>query len=366
MPDVPFLDLKAQIQPIRDEIWRELELVVDRTAFASGPAAAAFEEDFAAYSGVRECVALNSGTSALHVAMRCLDIGPGDEVITVSMSFVATAWPILYLGARPVFVDIDPERFTLDPSRLEAALTPRTRAIVPVHLYGQCADMDPILELAKERGIPVIEDAAQAAGAKYKGRRAGSMGTIGCFSFYPGKNLGAWGEGGAITTDSLEIAERARRLRDHGQSQKHLHDEVGYNYRMDGLQGAVLRVKLRYLDEWNDRRRQVARLYDSILQTAPIRTPKACPDGEHIYHLYVIRSREREALREGLQERGIQTGLHYPKPIHTQEPFVALACRPGDLPVSEALGRQCLSLPIFPELSEVQIRRVAEALGATT
>lgn len=363
-PKVPFLDLKAQLSPLKGQVLAALEEVIDSTGFAQGPATKRFEKEFAEYCQVSECVSLNSGTSALHLAMCCLDIGPGDEVITVSMSFIATAWPILYLGARPVFVDIDKQRYTMDPGLLEAAITPKTKAIVPVHLYGQCADMDPILEIAKARNIPVIEDAAQAAGAEYKGRRAGSMGAMGCISFYPGKNLGACGEGGAIVTNNPEYAARARMLRDHGQKEKYVHSETGYNYRMDGFQGAVLSVKLKNLDGWNDRRGAVAAKYDAFLAGTKVITPRPCADGKHIYHLYVIRDTDRDALRSFLETKGVATGLHYPIPIHLQKPFRQTGPREGDLPVTEELARTCLSLPMFPELTDEQIGQVAAALKA--
>ena len=361
---VPIADLTAQVAPLRDQIHAAIDQVMDTAGFSNGPTVQQFEKELAAYCQVRECVAVNSGTNALHVAMRCLDVGPGDEVITVSMSFIATAWPMLYLGARAVFVDIDRDRYTMDPSQLEAAITPKTKAIVPVHLYGQCADMDPILEIAGAHGIPVVEDVAHAPGAEYKCRRAGAMGTIGCFSFYPTKNLGACGEGGAVTTNDPEIAERARRVRSHGQSQSYVHDCMGYNYRMDGFQGAILGIKLKHLDAWNQARRAHAVLYDRLLSESGVTVPKPATDGIHVYHLYVIRDAERDALHDALAGHGIETGLHYPVPIHLQKPFQSMGYGQGDLPVSEEVARTCLSLPVCPEVTEDQIRQVADALHA--
>ena len=359
---VPILDLASENARVRDEIRAEIERIVDESSFVLGPAVTRFEENFAAWCGADHCVTTSNGTSALHLAMRCLDVGPGDEIVTVSMSFVATAWPALYLGATPVFVDIDPERYTLDPDRLAAALTRETRAIVPVHLYGQCADMDAILEVANANGIPVIEDAAQAAGARYKGRRPGSMGTLACWSFYPSKNLGAFGEAGAVTTSSPELAERLRSLRDHAQSQRYIHDEVGYNYRLDSIQAAVLDVKLRHVDAWIEERRKVASEYDHGLADCGVIAPRAFPDGDHAYHLYVIQDEQRDELREQLASDGIQTGLHYPTPIHAQPPFRGAFRAPGGLAVTDDLARRCLSLPIYADLEEAQVRTVIDAL----
>ena len=363
---VPFVDLRAQLPVIREEIRQAIDQVMASTCFTNGPRVAKFEGDFAAYCQVSECVAVNSGTSALHLAMRCLDIGPGDEVITVSMSFVATAWPILYLSARPVFVDVDPERYTMDPAQLEAAITGRTKAIVPVHLYGQCADMDPILEIARAHGIPVIEDAAQAHGATHRGRRAGSMGTIGCFSFYPGKNLGAFGEGGALCTNDPVVAARARMLRDHGQRQRYVHETVGYNYRMEEFQAAILGIKLSHLDAWTLQRQAVAAEYDLLLADCDVVHPVAAPDGKHVYHLYVIRSKRRDDLRAVLQEHNVATGLHYPIPIHLQEPFRAAGYGEGSLPVAEEVARTCLSLPMYSELTGRQIHKVVTVIESFT
>ena len=361
-PVVPLMDLKAEIEPLRDELHAALDRVLADTSFASGPAVEQFEREFAAYCGVSECVAVNSGTSALHIAMRCFDIGPGDEVVTVSMSFIATTWPILYLGAKPVFVDIDDRRYTMDPGRLARAVTSRTKAIVPVHLYGQCAEMGPILEIAEARGIPVIEDVAQAHGASYNGRRTGTMGTLNCFSFYPSKNLAACGEGGCLTTNDGDLARRARKLRDHAQPRRYVHEEVGYNYRMEGFQGAVLSVKLKHLEARTERRRALASEYDRLLADSGVRTPRPCPDGRHVYHLYVIQDEDRDDLQAALRARGIETGMHYPIPIHLQEPLRRSGYKEGDLPITEAHARKCLSLPMFPTLTSEQVERVAGAI----
>jgi dTDP-4-amino-4,6-dideoxygalactose transaminase len=361
---VPILDLKAQVELLRKEIHQALDCVLTNTAFANGPAVAQFEKEFAMYCRTADCIGVNTGTSALHVAAQCLDVGSGDEVITVSMSFIATGWPILYLGATPVFVDIDPARYTMDPKQIEAAITSRTKAIIVVHLYGQCADMDPILEIAASRGVPVIEDCAQAHGAEYKGRRAGSMGIMGCFSFYPSKNLSALGEGGAVTTNNPELAARARRLRDHAQTERYVHEEIGYNYRMDDFQGAVLSVKLKYLDSWTEARQASAATYDRLLAGTSVFLPKSCSSVRHVRHLYVIRDRDRDELQTRLQEHNVATGLHYPIPIHLQSPFRVFGYEEGDLPVTEEHARSCLSLPLYPGISEAQIERVVEAICA--
>jgi dTDP-4-amino-4,6-dideoxygalactose transaminase len=362
METIPYLDLRAQYRPLRNEVLSALEEVCESTSFAQGRATSDFEAKFAGYCGVEHCVSLNSGTSALHLALRCLDVGPGDEVVTVSMSFIATAWAITYVGATAVFVDIDPVRRTLNPDNLEAAITPRTKAIIPVHLYGMPAEMDRIMAIADRQGLPVIEDAAQAHGAKYRNKRVGQFGQIACFSFYPGKNLGAYGEGGALITNDASIAKRARSLRDHAQSQKYLHDEIGYNYRMDGFQGAVLSIKLKHLDEWNTARNDCARHYTELLKDSLYKLPAHISDSECVWHCYVIEARERDRVRSALQDVGIQSAVHYPVPIHLQKPYVHLGYRTGDLPVTEALCEHCLSLPIYPELSKEKISRVASAL----
>jgi dTDP-4-amino-4,6-dideoxygalactose transaminase len=362
METIPYLDLRAQYRTLRSEVLSALEEICESTSFAQGQATADFEAKFAAYCGVDHCVSLNSGTSALHLALRCLDVGPGDEVVTVSMTFIATAWAISYVGATPVFVDVDPVRRTLNPDNLQAAITSRTKAIIPVHLYGMPAEMDRIMAVADRKGVPVIEDAAQAHGAKYRGKRVGQFGQIACFSFYPSKNLGAYGEGGALITDDPSIARRARSLRDHAQSQKYLHDEVGYNYRMDSFQGAVLAIKLKHLDEWNKARIDCARQYTELLQASSYTLPAIMSDSECVWHCYVIETSERERVRSALQAAGIETAVHYPVPVHLQKAYTHLGYTAGDLPVTEMLCQQCLSLPIYSELSKEKIFAVASVL----
>ena len=362
MEAVPYLDLRAQYGTLRSEVLSALQEICESTSFAQGPATSEFEAKFAAYCGVDHCVSLNSGTSALHLALRCLDVGPMDEVVTVSMTFIATAWAISYVGATPVFVDIDPVRRTLNPDKLEAAITSRTKAIIPVHLYGMPAEMDRIMAIAERHGLPVIEDAAQAHGARYRGRRVGQFGQIACFSFYPSKNLGAYGEGGALITNDASIAHRARSLRDHAQSQRYLHDEIGYNYRMDSFQGAVLSIKLKHLDQWNTARIDRARLYAELLKDSSYKLPAHVSDSECVWHCYVIETPERDRVRSALRDVGIQTAIHYPVPIHLQKAYAHLDYRSGDLPVTEALCEHCLSLPIYPELSKEKMSRVASVL----
>jgi dTDP-4-amino-4,6-dideoxygalactose transaminase len=362
MERVPYLDLQAQYNGIRSEVLTALEEICESSNFAQGPATLDFEAKFAAYCGVDHCVSLNSGTSALHAALRCLDVGPGDEVVTVSMTFIATAWAISYVGATPVFVDIDRARRTLCPVKLEGAITSRTKAIIPVHLYGMPAEMDRIVAIAERHGLPVIEDAAQAHGARYRGKHVGQFGQIACFSFYPTKNLGAYGEGGALITNDASIAQRARSLRDHAQSQKYVHSEIGFNYRMDTFQGAVLSIKLKYLDEWNTARIDCAREYTELLKDSSYKLPAHISDSECVWHCYVIESPERDRIRAALQDAGIECAVHYPVPIHLQKAYAHLGYRSGDLPVTEALCERCLALPIYPELSKEKILTVASRL----
>jgi dTDP-4-amino-4,6-dideoxygalactose transaminase len=362
MRRVRYLDLEAQYEDIRTEVLAALGEICESGKFAQGPATSDFEAKFAAYCGVHHCVSLNSGTSALHLALRCLDIVPGDEVITVAMTFIGTAWAISYVGAKPVFVDIDPARRTMCPSKLETAITPRTKAIIPVHLYGMPAEMDRIKAIADRRGLPVIEDAAQAHGARYRDKRVGQFGQIACFSFYPSKNLGAYGEGGALVTNDASIAQRARSLRDHAQSQKYLHDEIGYNYRMDSFQAAVLAIKLKRLDAWNAARADRAAYYTELLGNSSYKLPTHFSDSECVWHCYVIEAPERHRVRSVLHEAGIETGVHYPVPVHLQKAYAHLGYKPGDLPVTERLCQHCLSLPIYPELSKEKIFTVASIL----
>jgi dTDP-4-amino-4,6-dideoxygalactose transaminase len=359
---IPYLDLRSQYNTIKTEVLAELETVCESTRFAQGPITSEFEKAFADYCGVKQCVSVNSGTSALHLAMKCLNVGPGDEVITVSMTFIATTWAISYTGARPVFLDIDLKRRTMDPQKLEAAITPRTRAILPVHLYGEPAEMEQILSIADRHGIPVVEDAAQAHGACYQGRRVGQFGAMACFSFYPGKNLGAYGEGGALVTNDDEFAARARSLRDHGQSQRYHHEEIAYNYRMDSFQAAVLNIKLKRLDQWNAARSEKARKYSELLHELPIQTPTHFSNSESVWHCYVIECEDRDDVRSQLIDLGVETGIHYPIPVHLQRAYASLGHRPGDFPITEELSRRCLSLPLYPELTDTQILTVAQAV----
>ena len=359
---VPYLDLKAQYQSIKPEIDAAIARVLDSCQFVLGSEVAAFEQDFAAYSGTTECIALNSGTSALHLALLAANIGPGDEVITVPFTFVASVAAVLYAGAKPVLVDIDPSSFTIDPAAIEAAITSRTKAIMPVHLYGQAANLDPIVEIARRHGLVVIEDAAQAHGAKYKGRPVGSIGDMACFSFYPGKNLGAYGEGGAVTTSNPEYARAIRMLRDWGQDRKYHHVLRGYNYRMEGFQGAILRVKLKHLDKWTEARRAIVRQYSDLLRDCDIETPKEMPWGRHVYHVYTLRADDRDGLQATLAAEGIQTGIHYPVPVHLQPAYADLGYGPGAFPHAEKAAKQVLSLPLYPELPSQAVAQVAEAV----
>ena len=360
---IPFVDLKAQYSSIKAEIDAAVLRTLDSAQFILGSDVAAFEEDFARYCGVDHAIGVNSGTSALHLALLAAGVGAGSEVITVPNTFVATVAAIEYCGARPVFVDIESRYFNLDPERLERAITSRTKAILPVHLYGQTADMDPIVHVARRHGVAVIEDACQAHGAEYKGRRAGSLGDLGCFSFYPGKNLGAYGEGGAVVTRNAEFASKIRMLRDWGQKTKYHHVLKGFNCRLEGIQGAILRVKLRYLEQWTESRRNHAALYDRLLAGAVV-TPEARADSRHVYHLYAIRSRDRAKLQSELTSQGIQTGIHYPIPVHLMEAYQDLGYGEGSFPEAEKAAREVLSLPMYPELRDEQIRSVALAVAA--
>lgn len=361
---IPFVNLKAQYETLKDEVAEAIRGILDSAQFIGGEALASFERDFAAYCQVRHARGVANGTDALHLALRAFGIGHGDEVITTAHTFIATAAAIVATGARPVFVDIDPATCTIDPRMIERALTDRTKAIVPVHLFGQPADMDPIKDIARRRGLYVIEDAAQAHGAEYQGVRTGALGDVACFSFYPGKNLGAYGDGGAITTNNAAIAERIERLRDHGRTNHYSHAEIGFNSRLDALQAAILQVKLRRLDEWNANRRRAAEWYAAELAQSGIRTPFVRKGSTHVYHLYVIATNERDAIRNKLNEAGVATGIHYPVPLHLQPALVHLGYRQGDLPYCEAMAAQSLSLPMFPELTRDQVRRIAAIVRA--
>ncbi|MEA2975596.1 MAG: hypothetical protein QOF19_1116 [Alphaproteobacteria bacterium] len=361
---VPFLDLKAQFSQIREPVTSAVLDVLHSSNFVLGEHVEEFERRFAAYCGVEHAVAVNSGTSALHLALLAAGVGPGDEVITVSMTFVATAAAVLYAGAKPVFVDVDPNTWTLDPTAIERAITSRTKAILPVHLHGRVADMDPILEIAKRHGLVVIEDAAQAHGAEYRSRRAGSMGAIGCFSFYPGKNLGAYGEGGAVVTNDAVMAHKFRVLRDWGQEGKYNHVMAGFNYRMDGIQGAVLKIKMDYIEGWTEARRAHARSYCTQLTDLDIDLP--APEGEdrHVWHVYSIRTAYRDELMAALRAAGIGTGIHYPVPVHHQPAYSGLGFSRGELPVTERLAAEFLSLPMYAELTSQQTAVVVDAVKA--
>jgi dTDP-4-amino-4,6-dideoxygalactose transaminase len=362
---IPYLDLQSQYRSIKPEIDAAVLRVLDSAQFVLGEEVAAFEREFAAYCGAREAIAVNSGTSALHLALLAAGIGPGDEVITVPFTFVATAAAIQYAGATPRFVDVDPRTYTMVPDQIERAITPRTRAIMPVHLYGHAADMDPILDVARRRGLVVIEDAAQAHGAEYKGRRCGSMGELAGFSFYPGKNLGAYGEGGAVVTGDPALAKKIRLLRSWGEERRYEHSVKGFNYRMDGVQGAILRVKLRHLEPWTEARRARAADYRRAFQDTGVGVPIELDGCRHVYHVYAVRLRTRDAARESLQKAGIHTGVHYPIPVHLQPAYADLGYGAGDFPVSEAVASEVLSLPMYPELTTAQIEEVATALLST-
>jgi dTDP-4-amino-4,6-dideoxygalactose transaminase len=364
---IPFLDLKAQYASIKAEIDAAVFQTLESSQFVLGEEVAAFEREFADYCDARHGIAVNSGTSALHVALLAAGVGPGDEVITVPFTFIATVAAIGYTGARPVLVDIEPSSFTMDVTQIEGALTSRTRAIVPVHLYGQMANMDAIMAIARRHDVAVIEDACQAHGAEYKGRRAGSIGVSGCFSFYPGKNLGAYGEGGMVVTSNDDHARTMRALRDWGQSQRYHHTLKGFNYRMDGMQGAILRVKLRHLEEWNATRRARAQLYTQLLaHSTQVTLPIEAGDRRHVYHIYAVRSRDRDRLQRQLQAEGIQSGIHYPIPVHLQPAHADLGYSEGAFPASEAAAREVLSLPVFPEMNAEDVRNVVAAVQQET
>jgi dTDP-4-amino-4,6-dideoxygalactose transaminase len=364
---VPLLDLQAQYRSIQAEIDDAVLRVVRSQQFIMGPEVEAFERELADYCQTEYAVALSSGTDALIAALMALGVGPGDEVVTTSFSFFATAGSIARLGAKPVFVDIDADTFNLDPKRLEAAVTTRTKAIMPVHLYGQCADMDPILAVARKHGIATIEDAAQAIGAEYKGRRAGALGDMGCLSFFPSKNLGAFGDAGALTTNDAELYRRVKLIRTHGDSGNYRHETVGANFRMDALQAAILRVKLKHLDAWTAARQRNAAYYNAQFAEAgllgdPVKTPPALFH-RHIFNQYVVRLRERDAAMAHLAAQQIGARVYYPIPLHLQPCFAYLGYRPGDLPISEAASRDSLALPVYPELSSAQLRATVKALA---
>lgn len=365
MTSIPFLDLHAQYAAIREEMGAAIGRVLDRGDFVMGESVRELERNFATYCEASHAIGVANGTDALYLALRGLGVGPGDEVVTVAHTFIATTEAISLVGARPVFVDVDDATGLMAPGDLGAAITSRTKAIVAVHLYGQPVDMDPVVAVARRHGLAVVEDAAQAHGARYHGRRVGSLGDVACFSFYPGKNLGAYGDGGAVVTSNADLAQKIAMLRNHGRRDKYVHEFEGVNSRLDTLQAAVLSVKLAKLDGWNDARRRIAALYDVALSgVGDIRRPTIEPGRESVYHLYVVRSERREALADALKRAEIGCGVHYPMPLHLQPAYRHLAIAPGALPVTETFARTCLSLPIYPEMSEAQVERVASVLRA--
>ncbi len=363
---IPLVDLQAQYAAIQDEIDAAIRRVVQSANFIMGPEVHNFEEAFARFVGCAEAVGVASGTAALHLALLACGIGPGDEVITTPFTFYATAEAIVQAGATPIFVDIRPDTYNMDPEKLPAAITPRTRAIIPVHLFGQPADMDPILAVARQHGLWVIEDAAQAHAADYRGRRCGSIGDLACFSFFPSKNLGCYGDGGMVTTNDPTLAARIRRLRDHGRVSKYEHVEPGWGYRLDALQAAILAAKLPHLEQWTEQRRAAARRYAELLQDSEVILPVELPGNRHVYHLYVIRTPRRDELYQHLAAQGIGVGIHYPLPLHLQPVHRNMGWGPGSFPVAEFVANEVLSLPLYAEITPEQQARVASALLAFT
>lgn len=362
---VPFLDLKAQYESIKEEINEAIQQVLDSCAFSGGPFVEKFEDEFAEFCQCKYAIGVSNGTEALWLALLALGVGAGDEVITVPNTFIATVEAISFCGAKPVFVDVDGKTYTINPVLLGNVITSNTKAIIPVHLFGQMADMDPVMEIARRHGLYVIEDACQAHGAEYKGKRAGSIGYAGCFSFYPGKNLGAYGEAGAVVTNSADIDFKIRKLRHHGQTRKYYHDLVGWNARMDGIQAAILSVKLKHLEEWNNARREKAALYNDRLSPASsLMPPHEADYNKHVYHLYTIKVKKREELIRKFQSRAIQFGIHYPISLHLQQAYKSLGLQKGSLPVSENLAEELISLPMYPELTREQIVTVTDTINA--
>lgn len=359
---VQFVNLRKQYAPFKKEILVGIEKVLDGMQLFLGENVQQLEKEFAQFCGAKHGIGVSDGTSALHVILRAMEIGPGDEVITVSHTFIATGEAIILAGAKPVFVDIDPATYLMDVSQIEAKITPNTKAILPVHLYGQTVDMDPLLEIASKHGLRVIEDACQAHGAEYKGRKAGTLGDAAAFSFYYSKNLGAYGEGGFITTNDDELATKMRMLRDHGSGVRYHHDLIGFNARLDEIQAVVLRAKLPHLAKWNEQRREHARLYSELLKGTPAKTPAELPENIPVYHLYVIRVPKRDELQAALKEQGIFTGIHYPIPLHLQKAMEYLGYKQGDLPVTEQIVKEILSLPMYAEIETSQIKHVVEQI----
>ncbi len=360
---IPFVDLQGQYRAIADEVRAAIEPVMANTRFILGEEVRLFEQEFAAFCGARHCVGVASGTDALHLALRALDIGPGDEVITQTNSYIATALAISYAGATPVFVDCDPKTCQIDVKQAEAVVTPRTKALLPVHLYGQPADMDAVQAIAKRHGLRVIEDACQAHGATYRGRPVGTFGDAAAFSFYPGKNLGAYGDGGAITTNDPALDTRLRAYRDYGQREKYFHDFKGFNSRLDTIQAAILRVKLKRLAAWNQSRQRAAATYSKVLSRIGIEPPRQVSHGTHIWHLYVIQVANRAVVQKRLGDAGVSTGIHYPVPIHLQKAYADLGRLRGSFPIAEAAADRILSLPMFPEITDEQVNHVASELA---
>jgi dTDP-4-amino-4,6-dideoxygalactose transaminase len=360
---VPYFDLTEQYASLRGEILQALDRVCGKAAFILGEEVEKFEQAFAQYCEVKHCVALNSGTSALHLALLAAEIGAGHEVITTANTFIATAEAISYTGATPVFVDVDPKTANIDPAKIEAGITERTRAIIPVHLYGRPVDLEPIQAIADRHGLRVIEDACQAHGARYKGKRVGGLAHAGAFSFYPGKNLGAYGEGGALTTNDPEVAALARVLRSHGEPVRYVHEYIGYNYRMDGFQGAILNVKLKHLDAWTAKRQKIAELYRKLLDGARLELPMDYPWHESVYHLFVVYVESRDRVRAELDKKGVQTAVHYPTPVHLQKAYAQLGYKRGSLPYCERACERAISMPLFPEMTEEQVTYAAETLA---
>lgn len=360
---IGFLDLKEQYNQIKDEVFEEVQKVFANTAFTNGPSVKKFEEDFAEFCGVNHVVAVNNGTSAVHMALKALDIKQGDEVIVPANTFIATAWGVVYNNATPVFVDCTSDTWQIDPSKIEEKITPKTKAIVGVHLYGQPFDVDAVREIADKHKLFLVEDAAQAHGAYYKGKRAGNLADIASFSFYPGKNLGTFGEGGAVTTNNKEYADRISKLRNHASVNKYYHEEIGYNMRMGGLEGVVLHIKLKYIDKWNTRRKDIAKMYFEGITNSKINMQTQPDSTDSVYHIFVITTENREALTKHLNNDNIFPGMHYPVPCHLQKAFTDLNYKEGDLPNAEYLARHCLSLPMYPELTDEKVKRVIDSIN---
>jgi dTDP-4-amino-4,6-dideoxygalactose transaminase len=361
---VPFVDLGAQYESIRPEIDEALSRVIAGAHFVGGDDCDAFESEFAAFTETRACVGVGNGTDAIYLALRAGGIGAGDEVITVANTFVATAEAIGMTGARPVFVDVSAETQQIDPHAVEAAIGPRTRAIVAVHLFGIPAPVDELMDIARRHDLLMLEDAAQAHGARLRGTRIGSIGHVSCFSFYPSKNLGAYGDAGAVVSNDVALVDRVRKLRNHGRSDKYIHEVEGVNSRLDNLQAAILRVKLRHLDEWNGARRRVASQYAELLAGLPVVPPTPTPDSEPVWHLFVVRAQNRDRMQEGLRARGVETGIHYPVPLHQQPAYRNAGLRHGPLPVTEMLAAEIISLPMFPEMTPDMVQYVADSVAA--